>query len=612
MRLFTTIAISALIGLASAQPKLERLSSLGFGIADKEGAVAEIPTYDAKSKKLFVASAKIGGVVVIDFQNPALPVFLDTVQFSGAVGETLNPNCVSAYDGKIAVAVEKVDSIDASGTKYARHQKGMVAIIDAMDANHGILKTFEAGYLPDMVTFSKNGKIIAVANEGEPSKNYVTDPDGSVTLIDLSSGLNSAVVKNVQFSQLNNATDSAKLVAKGVVLDGFKNATVAQDLEPEYITLNDDASKAWVSLQENNSIAIIDVASATLDSIVALPKKDLSRADNGFGSSNAMDLQKDSKVGIKNWNVNALLMPDGIHHFSANGKSYILTANEGDGRDYGTGFINEIKVSKVGTSNWTADVASTDITALPDLTLHMGQSKNSAGKYDKMVIYGGRSFSVLDANAQLIWDSGDQFEQTTARLFPTTFNINHEPNKIALDDRSAKKGPEPESVVSGLIDGKTYAFVGLERQGGIMIYDVSTPTAPIFVDYTNKRDMTGTTLATTDVLGPEGLNFIPAAQSPNGKNLLIVANEVSGTIETYTFENSSIVANAWTVLPQFRINDNELVIQKEGEISIYNSIGQVEFQSKVHVGQKIPTAFLGTGRHLIRHGQNQMQIFIQR
>jgi hypothetical protein len=86
--------------------------------------------------------------------------------------------------------------------------------------------------------------------------------------------------------------------------------------------------------------------------------------------------------------------------------------------------------------------------------------------------------------------------------------------------RNDDKGAEPEGVVVGEMFGKIYAFVGLERSGGILVYDVTNPSAPVFDQYIY--------LPTHE--SPEGLDFIPAAESPNGAPMLVVAHEVSGTV----------------------------------------------------------------------------------
>ncbi len=173
-----------------------------------------------------------------------------------------------------------------------------------------------------------------------------------------------------------------------------------------------------------------------------------------------------------------------------------------------------------------------------NITWTEGYQKNADGTpklsprgnlvYDHLYSYGARSFSIWDEAGQLVWDSGDQFEQKVKELFPTFFNSNHEEN--AFDNRSDNKGPEPEGVAIGKLGSKTFAFIGLERMGGVMLYDVTSPTKPVFVQYLNPRDFSKeTNTAAAGDLGVEGLVFVPAKDSPNGKPLLIMANEVSGT-----------------------------------------------------------------------------------
>ena len=142
---------------------------------------------------------------------------------------------------------------------------------------------------------------------------------------------------------------------------------------------------------------------------------------------------------------------------------------------------------------------------------------------------GSRSISIWDSKGKLVWDSADVLEQEIARLYPTVFNAGHTDN--TLDSRSDNKGPEPEGVAVGQVNGVTYAFVGLERTNGVMLFDVTNPSAPLFVQYVNTGLVSGS--SETGDVSPEGLVFVPASESPNGIPLLIVAFEVSGTVAVF-------------------------------------------------------------------------------
>jgi hypothetical protein len=133
----------------------------------------------------------------------------------------------------------------------------------------------------------------------------------------------------------------------------------------------------------------------------------------------------------------------------------------------------------------------------------------------------------------MVFESGDALEQITAAAYPDKFNATHTAN-LSFDARSPDKGPEPEGLVVGRLGDRWYAFISLERIGGILVYDITVPATPRFVEYVNNRNFNLSTKGgTAGDLGSEGMLFVPAADSPNGKEMLIVSNEMSGTVSTY-------------------------------------------------------------------------------
>ncbi len=252
-----------------------------------------------------------------------------------------------------------------------------------------------------------------------------------------------------------------------------------------------------------------------------------------FDLSNGLDpSDRDGQIAIDHWPVWGMYMPDGMASYETDGMTYFVTGNEGDSRDYDEDRIRG-----------GVDEGLIDASALPagaDDNALLGRLKYSVldgdldgGGIDQVHVYGARSFSIWDGRGNLVWDSGDFFEQITARAYPFDFNSTNDEN-FSFDSRSDDKGPEPEGVAIGEIDGKFYAFIGLERIGGVMIFDVSEPSSPVFVDYVNGRNFIGDPeYGVAGDLGPEGLEFVPEAESPTGTPLLLVGNEVSGTTSVF-------------------------------------------------------------------------------
>jgi hypothetical protein len=471
---------------------------------------AEIVAHDPRTHRLFVVNFPGARIDMIDASDPANPSIigkLDVTPYGASA------NSVAVDHGIVAVAVEAVDHTDPGSIVF-------------FDTNLKFLNSVEVGALPDMVTFSPNGRYVLSANEGEPSADYSIDPDGTVSIIDLSRGVRRITAKDVRtlnFAAFNNAKLDPSIRVFG------PNATVAQDFEPEYVAISEDSRTAWVTLQENNAIAILDIPNARIKKVVGLGTKDHSLARNGLDASD-----RDSAINIKPWPVRGFYLPDGIASFKFLGEDYLILANEGDAREY-AGFVEESRVGSVTLDpTLFPDAATLKLPAnLGRLKLTTAQGDDDHdGDFDTIYTFGARSFSIRKASGALVWDSGDQLEKITAAEFSANFNASHDSN--AFDNRSDDKGPEAESVTIGNVWGRTYAFVGLERIGGIVVYDVSNPFSPKYVQYVNNRDFAAdVTTPEAGDLGPEGVLFIPSWESGNWKPLVVVANEVSGTTTIY-------------------------------------------------------------------------------
>lgn len=518
---------------SEATPTGLSLAKIGGYTHSGGASSAEITAFDPLSKRLFVINGALGTVDVLSLADPANPTLVSSIATSTFGSGLGGANSVAVKNGVVALAIEA----------SPKTSPGIVALLRASDL--ATLGSATVGALPDMLTFTPDGKMLLVANEGEPNsygQSDSVDPEGSVSVISL--GTLGASVSSVSlsvteagFTSFNSQIDALR--STGVRIFG-SNATVAQDLEPEYITVSADSSKAWITLQENNAIAELDLATKTITAIRSLGLKDHSLAGYGMdvsdedGSSNTNS--GTAAVKIRTVPVKGMYMPDAIASYVVEGSTYLVTANEGDARDY-TGFSEEVRVrswcsgglSSALSSDSANDVKDSNLGRLKVTANYNGGSadlgKDASGVCSALYAFGGRSFSIWKTDATRVFDSGDQFEQKTAALSEANFNASNDSN--TLDSRSPAKGPEPEGVVLATFGAKTYAFVGLERIGGVMVYDISTPAAPVFVSYLNTRS------GTTGDNGPEGLAIIRAADSPNGKPLLIVGNETSGTTAVF-------------------------------------------------------------------------------
>jgi YVTN family beta-propeller protein len=530
---------------------------------------AEISAYDATSQRLFVVNAQAATIDILDLSDPTSPTQISQIAV-GSFGAVANS--VAVKNGIIAVAVEAVDKTNPGKVVF-------------YDTNGTYLADVQVGALPDMLTFTPDGSKVLVANEGEPG---TVDPEGSVSIIDLSGGVNNltqADVATANFSSFNGL--EAQLRADGVRI--FPGKTAAQDFEPEYIAIAADGQTAYVTLQENNTVAVIDIASATVTALQPLGLKDHSQVGNGLDASD-----RDNAININPWPVFGMYMPDAIATFSANGQTYYVTANEGDDR----GENNSVK-------NLTLDPTAFPDAATLKLDPNLGRLNVSTidgdtdgdGDYDKLYAYGTRSFSVWDSQGNLVYDSGDDFEQMTAQLFAANFNASNDNN--TFDNRSDNKGPEPEGVVVGQVGDRTYGFIGLERIGGVMVYDITNPSSPQFVQYLNNRDFSqNVQLPTAGDLGPEGLTFITAADSPIGLPLLVVTNEISGSTTTYAIAPNDTAGIVGTELGE--------TLNGSNQIDFVNGLGG---NDSIFGGDEDDVIYGGAGNDSISGGNNDDLLF---
>ncbi len=695
---------------------------------DDTGGLLEIVAYDSTSQRLFAVSAVAGSVDIIDISNPYEPTRINRIEGADLGGG--EPNSVAVSNGLVGVAAAAGD-VDANGTVY---------FFDTDGAAQG---NATVGVLPDMVTFTPNGNYALTANEGEPNDDYTIDPEGSVSIIDTAGDNPSFNVTNVTFEAFNVGGSRIGEISTEPIRIFGPGATVAQDLEPEYITATDDT--AYVIAQENNALIIIDIDAGTVSAMLGLGTKDHSAAANPLDASNRDGPDGEGAINIQNWPVMGMYQPDGFTSYEEGGQLYLVTANEGDARDYEgfteefrvgdlplnadvftddtlqddanlgrlrvtntPGFLNEaqLRVAHASPDTPAVDIYVDDTLTLPnvgfftasdyltvppgtynvkvtlagqplgsavfdqDFTLEPGGAYTVAatgflappmgntnaltlttyidnlggtapdtarvrayhmspdapgvdvrvadggptlitnlefpngsdylevpeGTYDLEVVvtgtdnvvislddteltagwnysvfavdevadiraetsvftfsrlynYGARSFTIWNASTgAVVYDSEDDFGQIAAAEVPDFFNANFEDGDFSdggdvfeFDARSDDKGGEPENVTVGTIDGNTYAFVILERQNGIMVYDITDPDTPSFVTYFNDTNFNGGIATNPEDanpvnagnVSPEGIVFVPTSDSPTSRPLVVVSYELSGTIGIY-------------------------------------------------------------------------------
>ena len=501
-----SILFLALATSVMAHAQTIQITELGRFIDGEDGA-CEISTYDSTTTRLFITNADTDSIEMVDISDPTSPQFvgnIDILSYGGGINSV-----VSLNNGFIAAAIE-------ANTKQ---DPGKIVFYDVMG---NFVKDVTVGALPDMITVTNDGNKVIVANEGEPNDDYTVDPEGSISIIDISGGVSNVSQSNVTTIDFTGAPAS---------IPGALNkpsTSWADDLEPEYIAVSEDSKTAAVVCQENNVLIFLNLENETITSYKGLGFKDHSLPENMLDASN-----RDSGINLKNWDVKGVYQPDAIAAYTVNGKTYYVSANEGDARDY-DGYSSEVRIKDL-TLDPTAfpNAASLQLDSnlgrLKTFTADMIGDNNNDGMIDELYSYGARSFSIWDDNGDQVYDSGDDFETYIKDNHPSFYNCD---DGLAdeMDSRSDDKGPEPEAVIVGKVGQRFYAFIGLERQGGIMVYNVTDPMNPSFETFIHTFDEASGEM--TDI-APEGIIFIHKDESHTGKYMLIVSNEVSGTVTIY-------------------------------------------------------------------------------
>lgn len=511
----------------SNELNLQLLSSFSNGATGTNSA--EIVAFDPTTDRLYIANSIGQKMDVVNFSNPAAPVLITSISMVPYGGI----NSIVVKNGIVAVAIENANP----------QLNGSVVFFD----QNGVFQNqVTVGAMPDMITFNQDYTKVLTANEGEPNATYSADPEGSVSIINISGGiatLNQSNVTNISLSQYNG--QEVALRAQGIRIF-TSSASVAQDLEPEYIAISTDNSKAYVTLQENNALLTIDLLTNTIVSLTPF-----GYSSYAAGSNNALDASDQSGLVLITGDlpIKGAYMPDAMTFKTIGSQGYLFTANEGDSREFGS----VIDANRISSTTFN----TLDATAFPDAAilrnnkflgrlsaLKYSGDTDGDGDYDELHVMSGRSFSIWNpTTGAQVFDSKDMIEQIIANhpTFSTLFNASNTVGTPALKNRSDDKGPEVEGIAVHQFNGHTYVFAALERVGGVMIFNVDNPATPVYVGYANNRSASN---PNGPDLGAEGIIVIDAQDSPNGQHLVLLANEVSSTLSIYQMNSCAVASGA--------------------------------------------------------------------
>ena len=539
----TLAGAAAYVGAALAEGMPVRLTSPEAGIALRvlgryDGgvysgkAVQGPPAYDPETKRLFVASQIRREIDILDLGDPSrptkvgsigvadLPPGIDPAKLEGGFSS------LAYRDGVLAVA-------------FAARDKGDTGVVLLSDGQgHPIAGPVDVGYSPNQMRFLPGGRTLLLANTADPSP--TVDPEASLSLIELGKPgrpSRKPSVTSIGFRQFNGREDQLRAAGVRIYTPG---ASAAQDFEPESLTISEDGRTAWVTLERNNAIAVVDLTKRKVRKLLPLGFRDLSKPGSGIDASD-----QDGRINIRPWPVHALYEPDWIAAYRTNGRTYLTMANEGDPRPGEEVRVGEAKLDPAAFPNAASLQRPENLGRLEVTRVESDPDRD--GVLERLYALGARSFSIRTADGGLVFDSGDAFERVTARAVPKYFNTRDDAN--IFDDRSDDRGPEPEAVTVGRVAGRQYAFVLFERIGGVIAYDITRPQAARFQEYVNTRNFAvdpgkvcekdKPKSAACDAAGdlnPESLLFIPAEQSPSKSALLAVRYDLSDTMTIFAVE----------------------------------------------------------------------------
>ncbi|MCC5813345.1 MAG: choice-of-anchor I family protein [Leptospira sp.] len=584
------------------------------------GSAATKTAYSPGRKRMFVADANRNRLQIISIADPKNPLDIET-RGLGRYGDS--PTSVDAKNGFVAVSV----------VQEVPQRSGRVAIFDELGVR---ITDFAVGSFPVDVKFSPDGCKLVIANKGEANNNYTWDPEGSITVVDLSQGFRviESKVQTLNFRGFSKQT----LIDKGVKLNGPFNPSPAQDLSPQTVAISEDSRIAWVSLQENNAIAIVDLVNGQIFDVQGLGYKSWASGEAFAGAGfdptdrgNATDASASPRcaeneagincITIGNYNIKSMYQPFGLASFTREGRTFLLTANQGANRRFRTeldGFTSNrityydenVRIRDycpggelhsqfpIPASNPLCDTGAVNplldnqrLGRLRVVKDFAEPNPNNSSEFQNLYAFGARSISIRNPDLGLIWDSGSDIEQMLAGSkfsgdrpgvgitpFRTTspspfFNSGNE--FMSIDSESVTSGPEPRGIAVGKIGNKVFSFTSLHTTGGVLGYDVTNVTNPIFQSYHNSRngliraangrlrdcpeiDSDGSysfngacyttittledTIAEVEVnrragdLGLDNIVFIPRNQSPINKDMILVTGQKSGSVGIYEIE----------------------------------------------------------------------------
>ena len=525
----------------AAALNLTQIARYSAGQYNVDGGVMEIVTYNSDTGYAYAINGQSGKLAAIPLSGLTAGVHVEELPGTDIDVKALveAEDDAFQYGDMTSVAISPDNTTLAAALQAEGHNDpGRVALFTCgEDGSLTLQGLVEAGAQPDMVTFADNATALT-ADEGEPREGYgenTVDPKGTVTVVDVEKGESTVV----DFSAFDAQRDA--LAEDGVVLK--------KDTAPS-----------------------VDIASKTFEGVYPIGFEvygktpiDLDKKDDAYAPKTYEGL-----LGIR--------MPDAIAAYTVGGETYLVTANEGDAREWGdedagTFYLNEEEVDFGDEGAASPAGTITGESGLTGKVVFFKSEDFDGLDGTKDYLFGGRTFTIFQVTENglaEVFTSGSDFESLTAKYVPDYYNTSND--NAVLDDRSGKKGPEPESVTLGAVNGKTYAFVALERTGGIMVYDVSNPERAAFVNYINTRDFDAIVegseqyedgeldkWVTGGDVAPEGLLFLDSEKSPNGEPLLLAACEVSGTVAVYQLGDKAL-----TVLPFADVEEGDWFLEAVG------------------------------------------------